>query len=279
MRQPKLFSFTPIIISLWIHIAVVLWIVLSLYLLSFLHPNPPISEQAAKLQEDRFRLSMKEYSNVKKEAVLNNHIPLPPKARPIPRGEQLSHITPQTPVLKPEPIETPQPQSVLPEPKKAFERYIAKPVATIDRQPQPKKEPGLYDILSRPETSLPEKPSKNSTKISNDIKEIYGDTFGNLSAGEQEYILDNHEKITYITQEVLNRYGKARIPDDLHIDDSNIISFYFYPDGSISDIRFLKHSKLTILDNITKETIEFSFAKYPRPKQKILLRYVTRYTL
>ena len=84
--------------------------------------------------------------------------------------------------------------------------------------------------------------------------------------------MDNQEAMRRITQAVLDRYGRSRIPDNLRVDETNTIEFYLYPDGSISDIRYLKNSRFAILDDTTKETIELAYSKYPRP---LPLRSVT----
>lgn len=82
-----------------------------------------------------------------------------------------------------------------------------------------------------------------------------------------------------ITQGVLDRYGRSRIPDSIRVNDTNMIEFYLHPDGSISDLRFLKNSRLSILDDTTREVIELAYAKYPRPQQKTLIRYRVWYNL
>jgi outer membrane biosynthesis protein TonB len=165
------------------------------------------------------------------------------------------------------------------EPKKAFERHVAKPVAKIERQDIPAKEFSLHDTLSKADSSAQDTPTPRSTKIADSIQRLYGDKFNDLSEGEQKYILDNQEVMRRITQGVLDRYGRSRIPDNIRTNDTNMIEFYLHPDGSISDLRFLKNSQLAILDDTTKEVIELSYAKYPRPEQKTLIRYRVWYNL
>ena len=60
---------------------------------------------------------------------------------------------------------------------------------------------------------------------------------------------------------------------------TKLLRFYLHPDGSISNLHFLKNSQLAILDDTTKETIELAYAKYPRPQQKTLIRYRVWYNL
>lgn len=283
MKRTQPFSLYAFIIAFLVH-SIILLIIL---LLNRLTPPPP---PPVKPPEERFRLSLKEEPRAKKEALIKNDIPKVSESRPIPRGEQTakpapSVITPKTapqpspmppPVPKPEPV-VPKPESPS-EPKKAFERHVAKTVAEIEKKPV-KKEPGLYEILSKADPSSLERPTKSSTKVADSIQRLYGDKFNELSAGEQKYIIDNQEVMRRITQGVLDRYGHSRIPDNIRINDTNMIEFYLHPDGSISDIRFLKNSQLSILDDTTKETIELAYAKYPRPEQKTLIRYRVWYNL
>lgn len=111
------------------------------------------------------------------------------------------------------------------------------------------------------------------------LKTTYGEKFEQLSAGEKEYLNQNFKLLQRITQAVLNRYGKARIPSDVICNDTNMVEFNLYPNGSISDISFIQKSKVEILNETTRETIELAYAKYPRPKEKILIRYRVHYKL
>ncbi|MFY9141924.1 hypothetical protein [Sulfuricurvum sp.] len=256
-----------------------------LVLLNQIKPKLPPQTKPPEPKEERFRLSLKELPNVKKEAIIKNDIPKPPTKRPIPKGEQMIKdaqplTKAQTPkAAAPAVKSTPEESKPITEPKKAFERHVAKPVATIERQSIPKKEPGLYDILSKADDSAQEKPTQRSTKLADSIQRLYGDKFNELSEGEQKYILDNQEVMRRITQGVLDRYGRSRIPDNIRTNDTNMIEFYLHPDGSISDLHFLKNSQLSILDDTTKEVIELAYSKYPHPEQKTLIRYRVWYNL
>lgn len=251
-----------------------------------LKPVIPPETKPSEPSQERFKLSLKELPSQKPEAIVKNDIPKTVPTLPIPHGEQLIKNTqpvpkPQvakaaTPTLPSKPT-PPLPEPIV-EPKKAFERHVAKTVATIEREPQVKKEQGLYDILSKADSSAQERP-KSFTKISDSIQRLYGDKFNELSEGEQRYLLDNQEAMRRITQGVLDRYGRSRIPDNIRTNDTNMIEFYLYPNGSISDIHFLKNSQLSILDDTTKEVIELAYAKYPRPEQKTLIRYRVFYNL
>lgn len=275
MPRAKSFSLFAFIIALMVHFIVFLGIVL----FNTLSPKTP-PQTKEKAQEHRFKISMKERPKTAKEALIKNTLQKITKALPMPKGEQLKKptSTPKaqtTQPIKPMPEVAPTP----PEPKRAFERHVAAQVATIERQPQPKKEQGLYDFLSKADPNLRSTSSDSITKVSDNIQKLYGDKFGELSSGEQKYILDNQETMRRITQGVLDRYGRSKIPDHLRVDETNTIEFYLYPDGSISNIHFLNNSRFSILNDTTKETIELAYARYPRPAQKTLIRYRVWYNL
>lgn len=281
MKRTKSFSLYAFIIALLVHIIIMLVLVL---LDQFKPATPPQKEEQP--QEERFKLSIKDRPTTAKESLVKNDIPKITPKRSIPQGEQLLKETPQ-PLPKPQKPKTAEPEvkpaspkaEPIPEPKKAYERHVAKPVAEIERKPIPKKEQGLYDILSKPDPSAQEQPMKSSTKLTDSIQRLYGDKFNELSEGEQKYIIDNQEVMRRITQNVLDRYGHSRIPNNIRINDTNMVEFYLHPDGSISDMRLLKNSRLSILDDTTREVIELAYAKYPRPQQKTLIRYRVWYNL
>lgn len=283
-QRPTSFSLYAFITALLVHVIVFLL----LLMIERITPTPPPQTKEEKPQEARFKVSLKEQPKAVEEALVKNDIPKITKARPLPKGEQLDKQTPpksQPKVVTKPSVEPPKPSqqpsvaqtpSTPPEPKKAFERHIAKTVATIERKPQ--KEQGLYDILSKQDSNEPSS-SSPSPKVGTDIKKLYGDKFGELSEGEQKYIIDNFEKMRRITQGVLTRYARSRIPDNFRAKDINIIEFYLYPDRHISDVRFVKNSQFYILDDTTKETIEIAYKDYPRPEQKTYIRYQVFYEL
>ncbi len=289
-RNNSSFSFYAFIIALLVHVIVVLL----LLFVERIAPQPvPLKEE--KTSKQRFKVSLKEKPQIKNEALTKNTIQKPTIAPPMPKGEQLKTPTPspkpKPPVEKPKeqpkqsqtaPVTQPAPKpttSPVPqEPKKAFERHVAKEVATIERKPQPKKEFSLYDSLSTADES-PRKSLQSSIKSTDSVQKLYGDKFGELSEGEQKYILDNHEAMRRITQGVLNRYGRSRIPDNLRANDINMVEFYLHPDGSMSGMRLLKNSQFAILDDTTRETIEIAYKDYPRPEQKTYIRYRVWYNL
>lgn len=156
------------------------------------------------------------------------------------------------------------------------------PKIPVPAAPKERKKESL-EWLYEDRTDKDEKDQKRlqtGSSIGNqNLKELYGDEFGELTPGQQKYLLDNQEIMRRITQEVLNRVAQVNLSRELDVNRMNIVEFYLHPNGDISDFRFIKKSGYYILDDTTKETIEYAYSKYPRPQEKILVRYNVFYNL
>lgn len=288
-------STAAFLIALMFH----LLIILLFLLLGYYTPKVEKKEPA---EEHRIKVSLKEKPKVSQNAPVKNRTK-PKKAELMPKGKQLKKIInkplikhqpkppvkPQKPVTK---IEQKKPEPKKPKvaplpPEKPYIPVKEKPIIKVDenRTKAPKKEHNqLYAMLSKKVTQTPTQEqakhsAKRESKLLSNIKDAYGETFGELSPGEQKYILDNQEIMRRITQQVLNRVGRVNIPHDMRVNSSNIVEFYLYPNGDISDIEFIDKSNFYILDDTTKETIEYAYSKYPRPDQKTRIRYKVGYYL
>ncbi len=288
-------STAAFLIALMFHLLIILLFLLLGY-------YTPKVEKVEPPEEHRIKVSLKERPKVTKSAAVKNET-RPKKAELMPKGKQLKKlqqkpfikhvpkppVKPQKPVTKIEP-KKPEPKKPKIEPLPPEKPYIPvkeKPLAKVDenRTKPPKKEHDkLYSMLSKKVSTTPteekaQRSAKRESKLLNNIKDAYGETFGELSPGEQKYILDNQEVMRRITQHVLNRVGRVNIPSDMRVNSSNIVEFYLYPNGDISDIEFIERSNFYILDDTTKETIEYAYSKYPRPAQKTRIRYKVGYYL
>lgn len=294
-------------------ITLIIYLLLLLSIFSLLHFK---SGSHSEPKEKKIKIELKEYKKkvTKKsgEKKVQKRVEKTPPV--LPKGEQLKKIvknfkkyTPkkvekeepkkrvlkkvkskvvEAPQIKKESIPSPKPyiplkKSSLKEnkvEKKELPEYKELNVTKIE-----KEEKSLYSILSKKVTSKKQTQKANFTnresRINSNIEELYGDKFGKLSRGEQKYILDNEEVMRRITQEVLNRVGSVNIPSNLRVNRHNIVEFYLYPNGDISDIKFLERTGFYLLDDTTRETIEYAYAKYPRPEQKTLIRYKVGYYL
>lgn len=267
--------------------------------------TPSIKPDEPKEEEKKIKISLKEMpkkhkeSGVPKEAPLQKPMPIAP---PMPKGSQLEKITQQPPVTyqpKQEPKKTQlnkKPPPSKPEPKPVEQPKVEplppeKPYIPLMEQkvekPKPKKEQtqeeSLFDILSQDKSAqeVVKKETKTASggNISQDIKELYGDEFGKMTQGQQQYLIDNQEVMRRITQQVLTRVARVNIKENLNINKTNIVEFYLHPNGDMTDFKFLKKSGYYVLDDTTKETIEYAYSRYPRPSEKILIRYNVYYNL
>ena len=246
-------------------------------------------------KENKIKISLKEMpekhkesGDIKKE---KRKIQIAP---PMPKGEQLKHIT--KPPIKYEPKQEIK-EPVLNKPSKPIapkkevqiktkplptKPYIKLLSETNTSKQEDKKKSSLYSMLLVDKSNQEEKIQKkktNSSSVDQDIKKLYGSKFGKLSAGQQKYILDNKEIMRRITQEVLTRVAGVNLSNNINVNKSNTIEFYLHPNGDMSDFRFLQKSGYYVLDDTTKETITYAYSRYPRPTEKTLIRYNVFYNL
>ncbi len=280
-----------LLIAVLIHIIFLLlfWIVTSI--------QPKDSDP--KKEEKKIKISLKELpKKYKKSGLTKKKVSEPKIAPPMPKGSQLKKIVKKPPVeFKPkkEPKETnlnKQKPKKTPKDTKEIEKLVKKikPLPPVEQyiplkqaDKNVKKEEPLYSLLSQDhsdkEKNKEKKQIRSGSSIANNIKELYGEEFGKLSPGQQKYILNNQEIMRRITQQVLNRVARVNIPHDLNVNRVNVIEFYLHPNGDMTDFKFLQKSNYYILDETTKETIEYAYSRYPRPEEKTLIRYNVFYNL
>ncbi|WP_457749204.1 hypothetical protein [Sulfurimonas sp.] len=282
-------------VALLIHVIIflLLWILWTL--------TPDMKEKTLH-KEKRIKILLKEMpKKYKKSGLTKQKVQPSPIAPPMPKGSQLKKILKQK-TVKYEPKKAPRKpklnktkttkklvkkrvkkQKVHPLPTKKMYIPIQKKQIPKEIKKQKKEHNSLawlYEDKSDEETkNTKKKTTQNNSNISQDIKKLYGDEFGKLTPGQQQYILDNQEIMRRITQQVLNRVARVNIPRDLNVNRTNIIEFKLHPNGDMSDFRFISKSGYYILDDTTKETIEYAYSRYPRPKETTLIRYNVYYNL
>lgn len=266
------------------------FVALLLHLLLFLVywillENAPQKTEPKK-EEEKIKISLKEMPIKKKESGLEEKKVKPtPVAPPMPKGSQLKEIVQKPPITykepevqKPTKLNPPEPKEIT-KPVPKLEPVLAqKPFIELNKPKDP-----LYALLSQDksdqENEEPVKQTQSANSINQNIKELYGEEFGKLSAGQQKYILDNQEIMRRITQQVLNRVARVNLSADLNVNRSNVVEFYLHPNGDMSDFKFLHKSDYYVLDDTTRETIEYAYSRYPRPSEKTLIRYNVYYNL
>jgi len=145
---------------------------------------------------------------------------------------------------------------------------------------QKEKSPLYNSILALP-VQEEEKKKKEEPKnlIGQPIEKLYGDDFNKMSPYQRDYILNNAGMMQQITQKVLNRIGRINIPAQMHFKSINVVEFKLYPSGDISDITMLESAGFKILDQTTRETIEYAYKDYPHPEETITIRFLVGYYL
>lgn len=261
-------------------------------------------KKATPPKEEKIKISLKEKPKTdKKSGVTKEKVKPPEIAPPMPKGEQLKKIVKKPPV-KFEPTK-PVKEPKLNKPKKPIPEPIVKPMPEVE--PLPPQKPyipllaknkdlntskkleedtkpkdamaWMYEDKSQEEEKETKTKVASGGSISQNIKELYGEEFGKLTPGQQEYIIDNQEIMRRITQQVLTRVARVNLSQDLNVNRTNVIEFYLHPNGDMTDFKFLEKSGYYVLDDTTKETISYAYSRYPRPKEKILIRYNVFYNL
>ncbi len=263
--------------------------------------SPPLQKDK-KPVEKKIKISLKEMPKKYKDSGKNKEkVKSSPIAPPMPKGSQLKKIVKKPPVKfnpkqalrepslnkKPTPIKPkpkPKPKVEPLPPKKPYIPLLAKkPDVNLTKKPEKEKLKDdmawLYEDKSLQEEKRESKKIASGGNISQNIKELYGEEFGKLTPGQQQYILDNQEIMRRITQEVLTRVARVNLKNNLNVNRTNVIEFKLHPNGDMTDFRFLEKSGYYVLDDTTEETISYAYSRYPRPKEVILIRYNVFYNL
>jgi len=285
-------------VALLIHILIMLlfWILGSI---------APEIKKDKKPKENRVKVSLKELPKKYKDVGdIKKKVKPTPIAPPMPKGGQLKKII-KKPPIKYEPKKPVKKPKLNPKPKPKVAKAQSKPQPKIEPLPpqkpyialsEPKKDLNttkqkiekksdnpLYALLSQDRSDVEQKEQTkkklNGSSIGQNIKELYGDEFGKLTPGQQKYIIDNQEIMRRITQQVLTRVARVNLPRDLSVNKTNVIEFFLHPNGDMTDFKFIKKSGYYVLDDTTKETIEYAYSRYPRPTEKTLIRYNVFYNL
>lgn len=305
-------SYFALFVALLIHL-------LLLLIFWFLGTITPDIEKKENKKENKIKISLKEMPKKYKDAGEVKEVSKKPeKMASMPKGSQLEKIenSPQQkpPIqFKPKKVQPKKSTELsmekaksIVEEKKVKQKIIEESKTEI-KQPKIEPLPPIKPYIPLTPSPLPPKKEQESKKESYDwlyedrseeqkeskdtkkesgsnignsnLKELYGDEFGKLTPGQQKYLIDNQEIMRRITQQVLNRIARVNLPRDMNVNSTNIVEFYLHPNGDMTDFKFLKKSGHYVLDDTTKETIEYAYSKYPRPNEKILIRYNVFYNL
>ena len=105
---------------------------------------------------------------------------------------------------------------------------------------------------------------------------IYGDKFDKLPLSQQEFLLSKVESIAHLIKVKLI-YPKDAVKNKK--EGLNIVEFYLYPNGNISEPKIIVSSKSNILDVNTIRTIKKTYLDYPKPTEKVKVRIDINYKI
>ena len=284
--------------ALFVALLIHLLLVLIFWILGAISPD---IKKVEKQKEEKIKISLKEMpKKEKKSGLTKKKVKQTPIAPPMPKGKQLKKLVKKPPVKfqpkkpvktptlnkpklsKPKPKHIPKPKVEPLPPTKPYIPLIQKKKKEIVKKPKKDDTPAwmLEDKAEKEEKEKKTKVSRFGTGgTTREMKELYGDKWGKLTPGQRQYMLDNQEIMRRITQQILNRVARVNLKNDINVNRTNVIEFYLHPNGDMTDFKFISKSGYFVLDHTTQETIEYAYSRYPRPKEKILVRYNVYYNL
>ena len=249
-------------------------------------PIAPPMPKGSQLKKIVKKPPVKYKPKAKPKEVKLNPKPKPKKHVNKPKPKPKKPIKKQKPKLKKPPKQhKPKPKIEPLPPTKPYIPLIEKPVEPkeVKKEPKKEKDPMAWMYEDKSDQKVKTKKAKKSEfgvgGTTSQMKKLYGKEWGKLTAGQQNYMIDNLIIMQKITQRVLTRVARINLKTDYNVNVTNVIEFKLHPNGDMSDFRFIKKSNYYVLDNTTKETIEYAYSRYPRPKEVILVRYNVFYNL
>lgn len=115
--------------------------------------------------------------------------------------------------------------------------------------------------------------------VREDINRLYGEAFGDMSKQEQDYVINSYKLNGEVFQYYANRVGYPPIAAHFNQQGAGIVEFYLYPDGSISDIKIVKSSSFSEIDNSIKHIVDLAAKDLKRPPTKVRVRLQGNYFL
>lgn len=160
--------------------------------------------------------------------------------------------------------------------KKRVKPRAAKKVIT--KQDIKPKQNSLLSFLSTPQ-KMPSLEKISKTMKNQEIEKLYKGKFNSFTKGQKEFIKKNLSAIGKITQKYLDKRGYPYFAAKTGQEGINIVEFYLYPNGDITDLKIIKSSSYETLDQNSIDTILEAYKDYPRPKEKTLIRIYVQYNI
>jgi hypothetical protein len=113
-------------------------------------------------------------------------------------------------------------------------------------------------------------------EVKMNTKALYKGSFEKLSITQQNYILDNMDKIQSVTNTILKK-ETLLLKKEKNIDDKNVVELMVEKDGNTKEITFMMRSNERRFDNITKKVLEEAVKSFPKPNEATPIRMVVIY--
>ncbi|PAF42413.1 TonB family protein [Helicobacter sp. 11S02629-2] len=105
-----------------------------------------------------------------------------------------------------------------------------------------------------------------------DIADLYGEKFGNMSLEDKKYIVDSYMLNGQVFQYYANRLGYPSIAAYFGQQGVGVVEFTLYPDGHISDVKIIKSSTFSAIDDQIIELVKLAAKDLKRPPKPIPIR-------
>ena len=135
----------------------------------------------------------------------------------------------------------------------------------------------LISFLKKP--SIPSLQEIGKKIENQEINRLYKGEFDSFTKNQKEFIKKNLSQIGKITQKYLYLRGYPKFAVKTKQDGVNIVEFYLYPNGDISDLKIKKSSNYSTLDQNSLDTILVAYKDYPRPKEKTKIIIYVKYEI
>jgi len=259
-------SLLAFIITVLIYI-VLIW----LYLISF-HTINPIQKEP-KI-DNRINISLKEYYPPKKS--IKNQIDIKPKKHKLMSKKKNIKTKIKKKLKKTKRI------------KKNHKKKLLKSNKLTHKKIKHKKAFSQSDIVYIPTPLFKESVTQYAPKLkeqksypNSKVKRLYGKEYFSYTPAQKKFIEQNLDEIHRITQEVLwqRGYPGGAISAKTGQQGTNIVSFYLYPNGDISNLRLKKRVGYRLLDKNTLETIKTAYKDYPYPTERTKIVFFVEYSI
>jgi len=259
-------SLLAFIITVLIYIVLIWLYIISFHTIKLLPKEPK--------QDNRIKISLKEYVPIKKS--IKNKIDIKPKKH---------KLTPKKKNIKKKVKKKLKKTKRI---KKNHKKKLLRLNKITHKRINHKKVVSQSDMVYIPTPLFKERVIQNSSNQkekksypNGKIKRLYGKEYFSYTPAQKKFIEQNLDEIHKITQQVLwqRGYPGGAISAKTGQQGTNIVSFYLYPNGDISNLQLKKRVGYRLLDKNTLETIKTAYKDYPYPTERTKIVFFVEYSI